>query len=123
MAERDNRIGFVAEDFEPDDGSRLTGTFSAHWESDTKDDHGPAPEGVLAEEAIAWAREHAKRVSVLLYDDSSLYSAEDRVRLHRPQHERRVHRRGRAGGSRAGRGASARDPADHRHRLTLIELV
>jgi hypothetical protein len=72
---RDDRIGHVAEDFDPEDGGRLTGLFSAHWESDTGEDWGKGPEGVSAEEAIDWARRHAIRVSVLLFDDSTIYSA------------------------------------------------
>jgi diadenosine tetraphosphatase ApaH/serine/threonine PP2A family protein phosphatase len=72
---REDRIGFVAEEFDGADGSRLAGTFCAHWESRDHADWGQGPEGVSAEEAIAWAREHATQVSVLLYDDSTIYSA------------------------------------------------
>jgi hypothetical protein len=72
---RADRIGFVAEDFDFEEGGRLTGLFSAHWESDTDDRSGPGPEGVPVEEAIEWARRHAARVSVLLYDDETMYSA------------------------------------------------
>jgi hypothetical protein len=75
MDDRADRIGFVAEDFDPEDGSRLMGTFSVHWESREHAEHEQGPQGVSAEEAIAWARRHATQVSVLLYDDASIYSA------------------------------------------------
>jgi hypothetical protein len=75
MDDRADRIGFVAEDFDPEDGSRLMGTFSVHWESRDHAEHEHGPQGVSAEEAIAWARRHATQVSVLLYDDDSIYSA------------------------------------------------
>jgi hypothetical protein len=75
MDDRAERIGFVAEDFDPDDGSRLMGRFSVHWESRDHRGHEQGPQGVSAEEAIAWARRHATQVSVLLYDDDSIYSA------------------------------------------------
>jgi hypothetical protein len=62
MDDRADRIGFVAEDFDPEDGSRLMGTFSVHWESRDDAEH-------------ERGRRHATQVSVLLYDDDSIYSA------------------------------------------------
>ena len=53
----------------------MSGLFAAHWESDEPREWGPGPKGVPAPEAIEWARRHATRVSVLLGDGETIYSA------------------------------------------------
>jgi hypothetical protein len=66
---------YVAEDFDDEDLTRLTATFSAHWESDEGDGFEPGPEGVSAEEAIAWGRRHADVVLILLGGEDEHFSA------------------------------------------------
>jgi hypothetical protein len=74
MDERGGRIALVAEQVDPEDSFRLTGLFDAHWEALEGQDHGDGPKGVSVDEAIAWARHHARYVSVRVGSDTH-YSA------------------------------------------------
>lgn len=66
---------FIAEDFSNDDPYLLTGRFSAHWESEGGRQYRAGPEGVSADEAIAWGREQADVVLIRLGDSDVHHSA------------------------------------------------
>ena len=59
-------VVFVGEDFDDADVHMCTGHWSAHWESDDGQRFSQGPEGVSAQEAIAWGRERADVVVDLL---------------------------------------------------------
>jgi hypothetical protein len=71
MDERDRRIAFVGEQFELEDAFRLSGRFDVHWEALDGQGHGDGPEGVSVDEAIAWGRQHARYVNVLVGDSDT----------------------------------------------------
>jgi hypothetical protein len=75
MDERDCRIAFVGEQFELEDAFRLSGRFDVHWEALDGQGHGAGPEGVSVDEAIAWGRQHARYVNVLVGASETQYSA------------------------------------------------
>jgi hypothetical protein len=66
---------FIGEDLDAEQFGLLTGTFSAHWESAKGPDHFDGPEGVSADEAIAWGRRHADVVLIRLGDSDVNHSA------------------------------------------------
>jgi hypothetical protein len=76
--ERDRRIAFVGELPDTEDPFRLSGLFDVHWEAREGNAHGDGPVGVSVDEAIAWGREHASYVSVLIGDRDTFYSAGER---------------------------------------------
>jgi hypothetical protein len=63
-AQDEGGTAFVAELYDGYDIGRLSARFVVHWESADGQESVDGPEGVLAEEAIAWARERAGRVLV-----------------------------------------------------------
>jgi hypothetical protein len=63
---------FVAERF--DDVGNPCGRFDAHWESEDGSSWRQGPEGVSANDAVAWARGHADLVVVFM-GDGVTYSA------------------------------------------------
>jgi hypothetical protein len=75
MDERDGRIAFVGEQFEVEDAFRFSGRFDVHWEALEGEGHGDGPQGVAVDEAIAWGRQHARFVSVLVGASDTQYSA------------------------------------------------
>jgi hypothetical protein len=72
---RDGTV-FIAEDYDPEDFGTLTGRFSAIWQGERGYRQGP--EGVSAEEAIAWGRSQADKVVIRLGDSDVEYSAGNR---------------------------------------------
>jgi hypothetical protein len=75
MADRLPGAVFIAEDIDPRDFSWLTGTFSAHWEAPHGKGFRDGPEGVTADEAVAWGREQAEVVLIRLADSDVYQSA------------------------------------------------
>src|SRR3954447_19033502 len=71
-------VVFVGEDFD-DEMYMWPGRWSAHWESDDGQQWRQGPEGVSAQEAIAWGREHADFVVIRPGDSDTHYSAGRRV--------------------------------------------
>jgi hypothetical protein len=69
---------FIAEDVDAEDPYLLTGRFSAHWEGDEVPGFRAGPEGVSAEEAIAWGRLQADVVLIRLADSDVHHSAGSR---------------------------------------------
>ena len=67
---------FVGENFEEDEGGRAAATFDVHWEAGDGEESKHGPTAASIEEAIAWGREQASVVIVLLLDDT-MYSAGD----------------------------------------------
>jgi hypothetical protein len=63
----------VTEQFDDDDDDVCSGLWSAHWQSGDQWRHGP--EGVSAQEAIAWGRRQADVVIVEAADSDVRYSA------------------------------------------------
>ena len=72
MSQEKPGIVFIGEDVEFDDQSPpqlwFTGRFAAHWESEDGQDFRNGPEGVTADEAIAWGREQAEVVQIRVGD-------------------------------------------------------
>ncbi|HYI80537.1 MAG TPA: hypothetical protein VEW67_06730 [Thermoleophilaceae bacterium] len=61
---RDSGQVFVAEQFDIDDSGRMSGLFSAHWESEDGRRSIDGPEDVALEEALAWGRARSDAVLV-----------------------------------------------------------
>ena len=66
---------FIAEEIDPRDVYWLTGAFSAHWEAPHGTGFRDGPEGVTADEAVAWGREQAEVVLIRLADSDVYQSA------------------------------------------------
>jgi hypothetical protein len=73
----DERPGtvWISEDFDRSEQYLLSGRFSARWEATHGRDFLDGPEGVSADEAIAWGREHADLVLIRPADSDVYYSA------------------------------------------------
>jgi hypothetical protein len=78
LALTDDRIAFVGEDPDTEEPGRFTGRFSVHWEDEATGEWDQGPEGVSAEDAIAWGRSRARTVLVSLDGGSAVYSAGER---------------------------------------------
>jgi hypothetical protein len=74
MGERPG-IVLIAEDPEGDDSYSWSGRFSVRWESADGESFMRGPDGVSAEEAIRWGREHADVVLIRPGDSDAYYSA------------------------------------------------
>lgn len=70
-------VAFVDENFDEEEGGRAAATFHVHWEAEEGDGWKEGPAAASIDEALAWGREHASVVTVLLLDDT-VYSAGDR---------------------------------------------
>jgi hypothetical protein len=67
---------FIGENPDQEEGGRAAGTFGVHWEAEDGSRWKDGPSEVSIEEAIAWARERAEVVNLLLLD-GTMYSAGD----------------------------------------------
>lgn len=71
----DERVAFVTELGVEDEPGRFSGLFAAHWEARSGEAWLQGPEAVAVDEAIAWARECAPFVSVLIGGREPVFSA------------------------------------------------
>lgn len=67
-------VVFIVEDYDDDDGTFLSGRFSATWEDQATGEHLQGPQSVPADEAIAWGRSLAD-VLIVRVDETDMYSA------------------------------------------------
>jgi hypothetical protein len=68
-------VVFIGEQSDLEDSFRLTGRFSAHFETTNGDEYTPGPQGVPLSEAVEWGRKMARVVLVRVGDDDTPYSA------------------------------------------------